>query len=67
MLDASFPVLKLPGGKCKDEYPVSINGKPGTTMVLSLDATQQQVEELVLTNDTVLKRVGRKSPKRSFM
>ena len=37
------------------EYPVSINGKLRTTMVLSLDATQQQVEELVLTNDTVLK------------
>ena len=33
-------------------------------MVLSLDATQQQVEELVLTNDTVLKWLEGKSPKK---
>ncbi|HNP23594.1 MAG TPA: leucine--tRNA ligase [Panacibacter sp.] len=65
VLDASFPVFEQKYlVESVKEYPVSINGKLRTTMVLSLDATQQQVEELVLTNDTVLKWLEGKSPKK---
>jgi leucyl-tRNA synthetase len=37
------------------EYPISINGKLRTTMVINLDATQEEVQQLVLKNDTVQK------------
>ncbi len=37
------------------EYPVSINGKLRTTMMLDLSATEQQVQENVLQNPVVQK------------
>jgi leucyl-tRNA synthetase len=46
------------------EYPVSINGKLRTTMVISLDATQPEVEKIVLANDVVQKWLQEKSPKK---
>ena len=36
-------------------YPVAINGKTRSEINISLDATQQQVEELVLADETVRK------------
>ena len=46
------------------EYPVSINGKLRTTMVISLDATAPEVEKIVLANDVVQKWLEEKSPKK---
>jgi leucyl-tRNA synthetase len=39
------------------EYPVSINGKMRTTISISLSATQQDVEEIVLNNEIIQKWV----------
>lgn len=46
------------------EYPVSINGKTRTTLVLSLDATQADVEAAVLANEVVQKWLEGKQPKK---
>ncbi len=45
-------------------YPVAINGKTRTELTVALDATQQQVEELVLANDIVQKWLDGKTPKK---
>lgn len=45
-------------------YPVAINGKTRTEITLALDATQQQVEELVLKDPAVQKWLEGKSPKK---
>ncbi len=45
-------------------YPVAINGKTRTELTLDLDATQQQVEELVLKAPAVQKWLEGKSPKK---
>jgi len=45
-------------------YPVAINGKTRTELTIALDATQQQVEEIVLSNDVVKKWMEGKPPKK---
>ncbi|HCL83945.1 MAG TPA: leucine--tRNA ligase [Chitinophagaceae bacterium] len=45
-------------------YPVAINGKTRTELKIALDANQQQVEEMVLTDSTVRKWLEGKSPKK---
>lgn len=45
-------------------YPVAVNGKTRTELTIALDATQQQVEEIVLSNDVVKKWLEGKSPKK---
>jgi leucyl-tRNA synthetase len=45
-------------------YPVAINGKTRTELTIALDATQQQVEEIVLANEIVKKWMDGKSPKK---
>ena len=54
ILDAVFPKLEekylLETSK---EYPVSINGKMRTQINIDLDATQDQVQEIVLSNEVV--------------
>src|SRR6187455_3385486 len=65
ILDASFP-------KSDDKYlretskayPVAINGKTRTELTLALDATQQQVEEIVLKDAIVTKWLEGKQPKK---
>ncbi|HRO71126.1 MAG TPA: class I tRNA ligase family protein, partial [Chitinophagaceae bacterium] len=56
VLDAAFPKFDpkhiLESSK---EYPVSVNGKLRTTMNISLDASQSEVETLVLANEIVQK------------
>ncbi|MEO6949284.1 MAG: class I tRNA ligase family protein, partial [Ginsengibacter sp.] len=58
IINASFPVLEnkylIESDK---EYPVSINGKMRTTISISLSATQQDVEEIVLNNEIIQKWV----------
>jgi len=56
ILDAAYPKLNPEYlVETTKEYPVSINGKMRTTLVLDLAATQEQVQEIVLQNDVVKK------------
>jgi leucyl-tRNA synthetase len=45
-------------------YPVAINGKTRTELTLALDATQQQVEEIVMKDAIVMKWLEGKPPKK---
>lgn len=65
ILDAKFPAFEEKYVvESSKEYPVSINGKLRTTMTLSLDITQQEVEPLVLSNETLQKWLEGKQPKK---
>ncbi|SDD81485.1 leucine--tRNA ligase [Niabella drilacis] len=65
VLDASFPVFEEKYIKESDkEYPISINGKMRTTMTISLEASQPDVEQLVLNNEIVQKWMDGKPPKK---
>lgn len=65
VLDASYPVFEEKYVKeTSKAYPVAINGKVRTELLLALDTTQQQVEELVLQDATVQKWLEGKSPKK---
>nr|WP_121354147.1 leucine--tRNA ligase [Flavisolibacter nicotianae] len=56
ILDASYPAFESKYlVETTKEYPVSINGKMRTTMVLDLAATQEQVQDSVLQNPVVQK------------
>ena len=65
ILDAAYPVHEekflVESAKL---YPVAINGKTRSEMKISLDASQQQVEDLVLADDSVRKWLDGKSPKK---
>ncbi len=45
-------------------YPVAINGKTRAELKIALDATQQQVEEIVLTDETIKKWLEGKQVKK---
>jgi leucyl-tRNA synthetase len=45
-------------------YPIAINGKTRAEMNIALDATQEQVEGLVLADETVKKWLEGKTPKK---
>jgi leucyl-tRNA synthetase len=65
VVEANYP--KFEGKYVKESsktYPVAVNGKTRTELTIALDATQQQVEELVLANDVVKKWLEGKSPKK---
>ena len=65
MLDAAFPKWNEKYLKeTSKAYPVAINGKTRTELVLSLDITQPQVEEIVLQNEVVKKWLDGKAPKK---
>jgi leucyl-tRNA synthetase len=65
ILDAHYPAVEekylIESSK---NYPVAINGKTRTELNIALDATQQQVEEIVLADDLVKKWLEGKSPKK---
>jgi leucyl-tRNA synthetase len=65
ILDAEYPAIKenylIESSK---NYPVAVNGKTRTELNIALEATQQQVEELVLGNDVVKRWLEGKSPKK---
>ncbi len=65
VLDAAFPVFdgKYLVESTKD-YPVSINGKLRTNIVIALDASQEEVEKLLLANEVVQKWLEGKAPKK---
>lgn len=45
-------------------YPIAINGKPRTTINIALDATQEQVEKIILSNQIVQKWLEGNPPKK---
>jgi leucyl-tRNA synthetase len=65
ILDAAYPKYEekflVESAKL---YPVAINGKTRTELNISLDATQQQVEEIVLADASVKKWLDGKAPKK---
>ena len=65
ILDETFPTFE---GKyvaeSTKEYPVSINGKLRTTLSLDINISQQEVEPIVLANETVQKWLEGKAPKK---
>ncbi|MEO6820843.1 MAG: class I tRNA ligase family protein, partial [Ginsengibacter sp.] len=65
ILNASFPQLESKYlAESEKEYPVSINGKMRTTITISLEATQREVEEIVFKNEIVQKWVEEKPVKK---
>jgi len=65
ILDAPYPKIEekylLESAK---NYPIAINGKTRTELNIALDATQQQVEELILADEVVKKWLDGKPPKK---
>jgi leucyl-tRNA synthetase len=65
VLDAAFPKFEAKYvEESSKEYPISINGKMRTTMNISLSASQDEVEKIVLDNDIVKKWTEGKPPKK---
>ncbi|HWH62821.1 MAG TPA: class I tRNA ligase family protein, partial [Ginsengibacter sp.] len=65
ILDAVYPKLEIKYLiESEKEYPVSINGKMRTTINISLDASQDEVEKIALNNDIVQKWIEGKQPKK---
>ena len=65
ILNADFPKLETKYlVETTKEYPISVNGKMRTQIVLDLAATQPQVEEIVLANPVVQKWLDGKAPKK---
>lgn len=65
ILDAPFPVFeeKYVTESAK-EYPVSVNGKLRTTINISLDASNEEVEKIALANEVIQKWLEGKTPKK---
>ncbi|HTR31255.1 MAG TPA: class I tRNA ligase family protein [Puia sp.] len=65
VLDAAYPAVEqrylVESAK---NYPIAINGKTRTELNIALDATQEQVEEIVLADETVRKWLDGNSPKK---
>ncbi|HXB93591.1 MAG TPA: class I tRNA ligase family protein, partial [Puia sp.] len=65
VLDAAYPVVDenylVESAK---NYPIAINGKTRTELNIALDATQQQVEAIVLADETVKKWLDGNAPKK---
>ena len=65
VLNADYPKLENKYlVESEKEYPISVNGKLRTTMVISLEATQPEVENMVLNNEIIQKWTNGKSPKK---
>ncbi len=65
VLDAAFPKFNPAYlEESTKEYPVSINGKLRTTLMLDLSATQEQVQEIVMQNPVVQKWIEGKEVKK---
>lgn len=65
VMDSSYPKFEEKYVKESSKtYPVAINGKTRTELNIALDATQKQVEDIVLANDVVKKWMEGKPPKK---
>jgi leucyl-tRNA synthetase len=65
ILEASYPVFEAKYViESSKEYPISVNGKLRTTLSISLEASQPEVEKIVLSNEVVQKWLEGKQPKK---
>jgi leucyl-tRNA synthetase len=65
ILDAVYPTFEAKYVmESSKEYPVSINGKTRTTIDIALDATQPDIEKIVLANEIVQKWIEGKPVKK---
>lgn len=65
ILDATFPKWEEKYLKeSTRNYPIAVNGKTRTELNISLDATQEEVEKIVLGNEVVQKWLEGKTPKK---
>jgi leucyl-tRNA synthetase len=65
IIDAPFPKFEAKYLiESSKEYPISVNGKLRTQIVMDLNADQKQVEEIVLQNPVVQKWIEGKQPKK---
>ncbi|HEV2481264.1 MAG TPA: class I tRNA ligase family protein [Puia sp.] len=65
VLDAPYPVVEARYlVESAKNYPIAINGKTRLELNIALDATQQQVEAIVLADDTVKKWLDGNIPKK---
>ena len=65
ILDAAYPQFEAKYvAESSKEYPISINGKLRTTLNISLDAAETEVQQLVLDNEIVQKWLEGKTPKK---
>ena len=68
ILDADFPKFN-PAYLVENskDYPISINGKLRTNINIALDATQEQVEQIVMNNEVVKKWIEDKPVKKLIL
>ena len=65
VLDAKFPAIEEKYlVETSKEYPVAVNGKTRTTLNIDLNATQQDIESMVMVDPTVIKWLEGKTPKK---
>jgi leucyl-tRNA synthetase len=65
ILDASYPKSEEKYLKeSTKNYPIAFNGRTRAELNISLDATQQQVEEMILSNEALKKWFEGKLPKK---
>jgi leucyl-tRNA synthetase len=65
VLDAEYPKLNEKYlVESSKEYPISINGKLRTTIMIDLNAAQDAVEQIVLSNEVVQKWLNGGQPKK---
>ena len=65
ILDAAYPVYNPKYlVESSKEYPISVNGKLRTTMNISLEAAQPEIEQIVLKNEVIQKWLEGKQPKK---
>ena len=65
ILDSTYPIFEEKYlVETSKEYPVSINGKMRTTISISLDTPQTEVEQIVISNEVVQKWLEGKAPKK---
>ena len=65
ILDASYPIFESRYvTESSKEYPISINGKVRANISIALDVDQTEVEKVVLANETILKWLEGKAPKK---
>ena len=65
ILDASFPIFEAQYvAESAKEYPVSVNGKVRANILISLDATEEQVQEMVMQHPMIIKWMEDKTLKK---
>ncbi len=68
IIDATYPVLEEKYSiENTKNYPIAINGKSRTEINIALDATQEQVDQIVLSNEIVQKWPEAKKPKKNYL